>query len=186
MKPNIITNTIAVFCGSKPGENPAFETDALALGKALAENGYRIIYGGGNKGLMGAVANSALAGGGFITGVIPEMLVKWERQHDTLSELIITENMHQRKQMMYERCEAAIVLPGGFGTLDELFEMLTWNQLQIHDKKILLLNTAGFYFHLMEHLRNMQEMGFLYEETTKSICLCNSVGEVIDQLRLRN
>ena len=174
--------TVAIFCGSKPGSRPEFERDAILLGELIGKSGLKIIYGGGNRGLMGAVANAALKHGGFITGVIPEQLVQWERQHAGLSELVVTETMHQRKKLMYDRCDAAIVLPGGFGTLDELFEMLTWNQLQIHDKKIFLLNSGNFYQHLMEHIRNMENTEFLYEKATDNICLCDAPQDILQRL----
>jgi uncharacterized protein (TIGR00730 family) len=173
---------IAVFCGSKKGSTPLFEDDATELGKLIAGNKMEIIYGGGGKGLMGAVADGALSMGGVVTGVIPEVLLKWESQHVGLTRLLITEGMHSRKKIMYERCDAAVVLPGGFGTLDELFEMLTWNQLQIHDKKIYLLNTANFYTHLMEHMNNMNAMGFLYEDLPSKIHLCETPEKIIDSL----
>jgi len=176
--------TVAIFCGSKTGSRPEFERDAIVLGGLIGKSGLKIIYGGGNRGLMGAVANAALNAGGYITGVIPEQLVQWERQHAGLSELVVTETMHQRKKLMYDRCDAAIILPGGFGTLDELFEMLTWNQLQIHDKKIFLLNSGNFYQHLMEHIRNMENTEFLYEKATDNICLCNSPEEILQHLTL--
>jgi uncharacterized protein (TIGR00730 family) len=153
---------IAVFCGSKSGTDPQFMNDARELGQLLAQHGFDIVYGGASIGMMAAVANAAISNGARVTGVIPEVLVAWERQHEGLSNLIITKDMHIRKKTMYDMCEAAIILPGGFGTLDELFEMLTWNQLSIHDKKIYLLNTAGFYDHLILHLESLERKGFLY------------------------
>jgi uncharacterized protein (TIGR00730 family) len=154
---------IAVFCGSKTGTDPQFIANAAELGRQLAINGFDIVYGGSSVGIMGAVANAALSNGAKVIGVIPEILVAWERQHEGLTDLIITKDMHIRKKTMYEMCAAAIILPGGFGTLDELFEMLTWNQLSIHDKKIYLLNTAGFYDHLILHLESLETKGFLYD-----------------------
>jgi uncharacterized protein (TIGR00730 family) len=155
--------SIAVFCGSKSGNNPLFEEHATKLGNLLAENKILLIYGGGNKGIMGAVANGVMNKNGQVIGIIPEALMGLEQHHEGISELIVVENMHIRKRMMYEKSDAAIILPGGFGTLDELFEMLTWNQLSIHDKKILLLNTEGFYDHLINHLTMLEERGFLYD-----------------------
>jgi uncharacterized protein (TIGR00730 family) len=175
--------TIAVFCGSKNGEDPVYMQHARELGMGLAEAGISIIYGGGNKGLMGALANGLLEAGGQITGVIPKLLIEWEHQHEGLTELIITEDMHQRKKIMYERCHAAVVLPGGFGTLDELFEMLTWNQLNIHNKKIFILNSAGFYSHLMLHMQHLQDSGFLYGELSTRINVLNTPGEIVKALR---
>lgn len=155
--------SLAVFCGSKSGSNPLFETHAIRLGHIMAERKITLIYGGGNKGIMGAVANAMLEKNGTVTGIIPQLLTDREHSHHGITELIVVENMHVRKKMLYEKCDAAIILPGGFGTLDELFEMLTWNQLSIHDKKIFILNTAGFYDHLLAHARQMQQHGFLYD-----------------------
>jgi uncharacterized protein (TIGR00730 family) len=155
--------TVAVFCGSKDGLDPAFLEEATAFGNLLGEIGMGLVYGGGNKGLMGAVANGAMAAGVKVIGVIPEILTSWEHQHEGISELHVVSDMHVRKKMMYELCDAAVILPGGNGTLDELFEMLTWNTLKIHDKKIILLNCNGFYDHLIAHLHVMQTQGFLYE-----------------------
>jgi len=115
------------------------------------------------KGIMGDLANSALANGASVTGVIPEMLLAWEHEHESLTNLIITKDMHERKKTMYEMGIAGIVLPGGFGTLDEMFEMLTWNQLSIHDKKIYILNSGGFYDHLIKHMELLSDNGFLYD-----------------------
>jgi len=116
--------SIAVFCGSKSGNNELFTRDAVMLGNLLAEKNILLIYGGGNKGMMGAVANAVLEKEGQVIGIIPELLLEWEQQHIAISELIIVEDMHKRKRLMYEKCDAAIILPGGFGTLDELFEIL--------------------------------------------------------------
>ena len=156
--------SIAVFCGSKTGNNPLFEAHATALGHLLAAKDITLIYGGGNKGLMAAVANSTLEKNGKVIGIIPKVLTDWEHQHDGLTELIVVETMHVRKQMLYEKCDAAIILPGGYGTLDEVFEMLTWNQLNIHDKKIFFLNSGGFYDHLIAHIQLMHQESFLYDD----------------------
>ena len=176
------TPAIAVFCGSKNGLNPIFMEHASSIGSGLAAAGFSIIYGGGNKGLMGAVANAMLDGGGLITGVIPKVLIEWEHQHEGLTELVITEDMHQRKKIMYERCDAAIILAGGFGTLDEMFEMLTWNQLSIHDKKMYILNSAGFYTHLILHMQHLQDAGFLYGEISERIRFFETPAALISAL----
>ena len=153
---------VAVFCGSKSGDDPIYEQHAKDLGILLAEKNITLVYGGGNSGLMGAIANAVLQYGGNVIGVIPEMLKERERQHEGISKLHIVNDMHARKKMMYDLCDAAIILPGGNGTLDELFEMVTWNGLSIHDKKIILLNTAGFYNNLISHINNMQMHDFLH------------------------
>ena len=123
-----------------------------------------LVYGGGNKGLMGAVANGALKHGGKVTGVIPEILKDREHHHAGITQLHIVSDMHTRKKMMYELCDAAIILPGGNGTLDEMFEMLTWNSLTIHNKKIALLNTAGYYHYLIGHIQQMHTHQFLHND----------------------
>ena len=155
-------SSVAVFCGSKEGANPLYVLQAAALGKLIAQHKILLICGGGNKGIMGAVANGVLENGGQVIGIIPELLLGWEQQHQGVSEMIVVENMHIRKRMMYEKCNAAIILPGGFGTLDELFELLTWNQLSIHDKPIYILNTGGYYDLLLQHMQRMMDEEFLY------------------------
>lgn len=172
-------NSVTVFCGSRSGSNPLFEQHAIGLGKALAARSITLVYGGGNKGLMGAVANAAMDGGGKVIGVIPKVLVEWETQHEGITELRVVEDMHVRKRMLYELGDAAVVLAGGNGTLDELFEMVTWNNLRIHDKKIVLLNTAGFYDHLVQHMHRMGADGFLYGDWQERIIVCSTPEEVI-------
>ena len=170
--------SIAVFCGSKTGNNPLFEIHTKELGHLLAAKSITVIYGGGNKGLMAAVANAALEKNGKVIGIIPKVLTAWESQHDGLTELLIVETMHIRKQMLYEKADAAVILPGGFGTLDEVFEMLTWNQLSIHDKNIFFLNSGGFYDHLIAHIKRMQEENFLYEQAYKKITVLTEPSEL--------
>jgi len=164
---------IAVFCGSRAGANPLFTEHATLLGKLLAQHGISLVYGGGSKGLMGVVADAAMAGNGKVIGVIPEILVKWEAQHKGITELHVVSDMHTRKKMLYELCDAAVILPGGFGTLDEVFEMLTWNTLQIHNKKIFFLNSGGFYDHLVAHIQTMEAEGFLYNDWQDRIVMVN-------------
>lgn len=174
--------SVTVFCGSKPGANPQYQKDAERLGVLIAQARFKLIYGGGNKGMMSAVANAALQNGGDVTGVIPQILVEWEQQHDGLTELIVTETIHQRKKVLYELCDAAIVLPGGYGTLDELFEMLTWNQLNIHNKKIFVLDTAGYYQHLAAHIQRMESEGFLYNSTEQRIVFSNTPEALMNSI----
>ncbi|MBK7434032.1 MAG: TIGR00730 family Rossman fold protein [Chitinophagaceae bacterium] len=170
-------SALAVFCGSKSGNNPVFESAARELGILMAGKGITLIYGGGNKGIMGAIANAMLERDGRVIGIIPEILTEWEAHHRGITELIIVESMHVRKKMLYEKCDAAIILPGGFGTLDELFEMLTWNQLNIHNKKIFILNTDGFYDHLIAHAKKMEQEGFLYDRIEERMIVLNKVCE---------
>ena len=157
------TQSVAVFCGSNEGKNAIYARHARRSGKLIAANGLKLVYGGGKKGLMGIVADAVLGAEGKVMGVMPKVLVEWEQQHEGLTELTVVPDMHSRKKMMYEMSDAAIILPGGFGTLDEFFEMLTWNQLKIHDKKIYILNSGGFYDHLKKHLLLMEQQGFFYE-----------------------
>ena len=170
--------SIAVFCGSQSGTNPLFHQHAVEVGTYLGQQNITLIYGGGNKGLMGAVANAAMAVGGKVTGIIPEVLIGWEHQHTGITDLQVVADMHARKKIMYDLCDAAIILPGGYGTLDELFEMLTWNTLKIHSKKIYLMNSAGFYDPLLQHIANMQEQQFLYENWQERILVCNSTEQI--------
>jgi uncharacterized protein (TIGR00730 family) len=171
--------SITVFCGSKSGNNPIFENEAKHIGRILAEQNITIIYGAGNKGIMGAVANEALKNNGKIIGIIPSLLQEQEHMHLALTETFVVDDMHTRKKMLYEKCDAALILPGGYGTLDELFEMLTWNQLKIHSKPIFFLNSAGFYDHLLAHINKMHDENFLYNHPTECITVLNNVEEII-------
>jgi uncharacterized protein (TIGR00730 family) len=170
--------SLAVFCGSKNGVDSLYIKHAQQLGKLMAENNIRMIYGGGSSGLMGVIADAVMQNKGKVTGIIPHVLVEWERQHHGITELIVADDMHVRKKKMYELCDAAIILPGGFGTLDELFEMLTWNQLSIHDKKIFILNSAGFFDHLLAHLDRLEQQGFLYETAIERITVISDPLEL--------
>ncbi len=172
-------HSIAVFCGSKPGKNSLFESHTRELGHLLANNNITLIYGGGNKGLMGTIANAALEKNGKVIGIIPEILSDREHSHHGLTELLVVETIHIRKQLLYEKCDAAVILPGGYGTMDEVFEMLTWNQLNIHDKKIFFMNTGGFYNHLVEHIRRMQEEDFLYDHPDNKIKVLNEPADLL-------
>ena len=173
---------VAVFCGSKTGNNPVYGEHAAELGKLLAALEIKMVYGGGNKGIMGIIADAILKHEGRIMGVIPKLLIEWEQKHEGVTEMAIVPDMHTRKKMMYEMSDAAIVLPGGFGTLDELFEMVTWNQLKIHDKKIYILNSGGFYSHLILHLKQMQKEGFLYEGVDERIIVCETPVEIFNKI----
>ena len=174
--------SIAVFCGSKAGANPLFTKHTEELGFLLAEKNITLIYGGGNKGLMATVANAVLQKEGKVTGIMPEVLAQWEHQHNGITELIIVDNMHTRKKLIYEKCDAAVVLPGGFGTLDEFFEILTWNQLSIHEKHIFILNTDGFYTHLIAHMQKLFADGFLYESLETRMTILNEPAEIVQFL----
>ncbi len=152
---------ICVFCGSKNGSNPAFEAAARAFGERLAYRGYTLVYGGGNLGLMGALADSVLDNGGEVIGVIPTALVDHEHAHNGLTELHVVESMHERKAMMAEKSDAFVALPGGLGTLEELFEVWTWGQLGLHRKPVGLLNVAGFWDLLIGMVEYMSTSDFI-------------------------
>lgn len=175
--------SLAVFCGSRNGNNLLYQDHATALGQLMVENGIRLVYGGGNKGLMGCIANAVMGGGGSAVGVIPKVLVEWEHQHNGLTELKVVEDMHIRKRMMYELCDAAIVLPGGFGSMDELFEMITWNALKIHDKSLFLLNSGGFYDPLIRMMHHMFDEGFLYDSVKNKITILQQPNDLLPYLQ---
>jgi len=174
--------SLAVFCGSKNGNNPLFAQHATDLGKLMAQHNIKLIYGGGSAGIMGNIADSVMANGGNVTGVIPKILLEWEVQHSGITELIIADDMHVRKRTIYSLSDAAVILPGGFGTLDELFEIVTWNQLTIHSKEIYIINTGGFYDYLLQHIELMKKEGFLYDEAAKRITVVNDPFELFTYL----
>ncbi len=154
------TRSICVFCGSRPGADPAYSEAATDLGHELALAGWRLVYGAGDVGLMGAVARAALAVGGDTFGVIPIHLMQREVGKRDLSRFVVTENMHERKKVMYMNSDAIVVLPGGAGSLDEFFEVLTWRQLGLHSKPIYLLNINGYWDHLSALLDHVITEGF--------------------------
>lgn len=155
--------SVTVFCGSSPGAAPAYMAAARALGEGLAQGGMRLVFGGGNVGLMGALAGAALGGGGHVTGVIPDFLRAREVEFPGLSELIVTDSMHTRKRRMFARADAFVVLPGGLGTLDELMEILTWKQLERHAKPILLVDVLGWAAKVNGLLDSVIAAGFARE-----------------------
>jgi uncharacterized protein (TIGR00730 family) len=152
--------SILVFCGARTGQNPAYQAAASEVGKQIAQLGIKLIFGGGRVGLMGAVADATLDSGGTATGIIPTFLVEREAHH-SLSELIEVKTMHERKALMLQLADAVLILPGGHGTFDEMFEMLTWEQLGLHNKPIGLLNVEGYYDHLLKFLDTSMEEGFI-------------------------
>jgi uncharacterized protein (TIGR00730 family) len=173
---------IAVFCASANGARPIYREQADALGHALAAHNIGLIYGGAKVGLMQAVAEAAIASGGHVVGVIPEVLVDLEVAHDGLSELHITDTMHTRKALMSERSDAFIILPGGFGTFEELFEVLAWQTLKIHTKPILLLNTAGFYNPMLAFLDHCVTEGVLKQKNRDILLVADTVEDAFKQL----
>jgi uncharacterized protein (TIGR00730 family) len=153
--------SVAVYCASVLGAKSQYSVVAEELGRALAERGIGLIYGGAKVGLMGAVADATIQAGGYVVGVIPHVLVDKEVAHDGLAELHITETMHTRKALMADRADAFIILPGGFGTFEEMFEVLAWQTLKIHSKPVVVLNTAGFYDQLLAFLDHCDAEGML-------------------------
>ncbi|MDH6353801.1 uncharacterized protein (TIGR00730 family) [Dysgonomonas sp. PH5-45] len=170
---------IAVFCGSSSGDMPVYEEKAYELGRFLARNGIGLVYGGGKVGLMGAVANGALSVGGEVIGVIPEFMIPKELAHEGVTELIVTRDMHQRKAKMHELCDGVITLPGGFGTFEELFEVLTWGQLALHSKPIGFLNVDGYYNTLLKFLDETIEKRFVKPESRCSYVVSESQKELL-------
>lgn len=175
-------NSLAVFCGSKNGNNPVYTEHAKKLGKLLAKNNITLIYGGGSTGIMGAVADAMMENGGKVIGIITKKLVDWEHQHEGITDLSIVDDMHIRKQKMYDLCDAAVILPGGVGTLDEFFEMVTWNQLSIHDKKIYIINSDNFFDFLLKHIQQMEKQGFLYESVLERITVLDEPEQLLQYL----
>jgi uncharacterized protein (TIGR00730 family) len=175
--------TVCVYCGSGPGTNPLFVEAAIALGKALAENSIRLVYGGGSIGLMGAVATSVLDHGGTVTGIIPDFLTARENALTRIQEMIVTPDMHERKRLMFERSDAFVALPGGIGTLEELVEQLTWQQLGRHSKPILLANIDGFWEPLLALFTHMRATQFIRPNLAVEILKAERIEDILPRLR---
>lgn len=173
---------ICVYCGSSPGQKPVYAASAQSMGKAFADAGLRLVYGGGSVGLMGIVARSVLDNGGKVTGIIPGFLARKEIMLEQAHELIVTEDMHERKKTMFERADAFVALPGGIGTLEELIEMLTWAQLGRHDKPVLLANVDGFWNPLLDLLNHMAEQNFVSAEFVDRILTVDQMDDVLPVL----
>lgn len=174
--------SVCVYCGSSFGSDPAHEAAAARLGQLIAESGLRLVYGGGSVGLMGTVARAAMESGGTVTGIIPGFLEKREVMLKTLEDLVITKNMHERKQLMFQKADAFIALPGGIGTLEEAVEMMTWAQLGQHRKPVVLANINGFWSPLLELLDHMRAQGYIRPETEVPYLIAKQVGEIIPML----
>lgn len=174
---------IAIYCGSSRGLDPLFQTAAADLARYLVSQGIGIVYGGGNIGLMGVIADAAIVAGGEVIGVIPESLMAKELGHGGVTELHVVRSMHERKQMMVDLSDGFIALPGGFGTLDELFETLTWLQLGFHGKPVGLLNVAGFFDHLLTFLDHMTGTGFLKPEHRASLLMETDPATLLTSMR---
>jgi uncharacterized protein (TIGR00730 family) len=174
---------ITVFCGSSKGNEDKYILQATRLGQILAKQNIELVYGGASVGLMGAVANGVLSEGGKVIGVLPRFLKAKEIAHEGLTELILVESMHERKTKMNELCDGVIALPGGFGTLEEFFEMLTWAQLGLHKKPIAILNIEGFYDSLTTLVQTMVDKGFLIEANQQMLLMSNNIEDLLVKMR---
>ncbi len=174
--------SITVFCGSSFGSDDIYKEQATLLGQTLAQQGIQLVYGGADVGLMGAVADGALNAGGKVIGVLPHFLQSKEIAHKQLTELILVETMHERKTRMNELCDGVIVLPGGYGTLEEFFEMITWAQLGLHQKPIGLLNINGFYNDLIRMVQTMVDKGFLKQINREMLLISDSIEELLEMM----
>ena len=173
---------ITVFCGSSFGTEEIYKEQAALLGETLAEQNIELVYGGANVGLMGAVADGVLSKGGKVIGVLPDFLRSKEIAHQGLTELILVESMHERKTKMNDLCDGVIALPGGFGTLEELFEMITWAQLGLHKKPIAILNINGFYDSLIQLTEVMVEKGLLKEVNQQMLLVSDNIDDLLDKM----
>ena len=177
-----LIGSVCVYCGSSLGASPRYTEAARRLGDQLAQHQIGLVYGGGRIGLMGQIADAVLAGGGRVVGVIPEHLQTQEKGHQGVTELHVVASMHERKNLMFERSDAFVIMPGGFGTLDEAFEMLTWRQLQLHDKPILFLNVENFWAPLGELVDHFIAEGFVRESGRRLFDMVDTVDDVIPTL----
>jgi len=176
-------NRVSVFCGSSLGIDEVYKSQATLLGQTLAKRNIGLVYGGTKVGLMGAVADGILRNGGKVIGVLPNFLKSKEIAHEHLTELILVESMHERKAKMNELCDGVIALPGGLGTLEEFFEMLTWGQLGLHKKPIAILNIDGFYDPLNTLLQTMVDKGFLKEINKQMLLISDNIDELLDKMK---
>nr|WP_315197818.1 TIGR00730 family Rossman fold protein [uncultured Flavobacterium sp.] len=173
---------ITVFCGSSSGTEEIYTTQAALLGETLAKRNIELVYGGAKVGLMGAVADGVLSQGGKVIGVLPNFLGSKEIAHPQLTELILVDTMHERKTKMNDLCDGVIALPGGFGTLDELFEMLTWGQLGLHKKPIAILNVNGYYDALITFVQTMTDKGLLKEVNQQMLLVSDTIDDLLEKM----
>jgi uncharacterized protein (TIGR00730 family) len=170
--------SVCVYCGSSSRVDQIFKDAAVALGKSIADNGWNVVYGGGRVGLMGLVADSALGAGGKVVGIIPKHIQAREIDHTDLTELHIVDSMHIRKQMMVDRSDAFVILAGGLGTLDEFFELLTWKQLGLHDKPIVMVNIQGYWTKMLEAIKHIADEKFMRVEDFGMFQVVDSIEDV--------
>ena len=175
--------SICVYCGSSPGADPAFKEAAESLGRIMASEGIGLVYGGGGNGLMGAVARSVRAEGGYVTGIIPDFLQRKERRYDEAQEVVVVPDMHTRKRLMFEKADAIVALPGGIGTLEELVEQLTWVQLEQHTKPVVILDVKGFWRPLLDLFAHMRNNGFIRPDLEVRYLVAERVIDVIPMIR---
>ncbi len=176
-------NSICVYCGSSDGTDPAMLLAAARLGRTMGDAGIGLVYGGGNNGLMGAVARSVLAAGGHVTGIIPEFLRSKERMLDGAQDMIVVSDMHTRKRLMFERADAFVALPGGIGTLEELVEQMTWVQLDRHSKPIVIADVNGFWAPLLSLIGHMRDAGFVQPSGEVPYRVVGTVDEILPAIR---
>ncbi len=176
-------NAVCVYCGSSPGSDPAFTKAAEVLGKSFAQNGVRLVYGGGSVGMMGTLARAVLDHGGKVTGIIPEFLTGKERPKPLTDDMIVTRDMHERKRKMFEHADAFVALPGGVGTLEELVEQLTWAQIGQHKKPVLLANINGFWEPFRTLIDHMDRLGFIYSRLSRELLMADRIEDILPKLR---
>ncbi|TFF27464.1 TIGR00730 family Rossman fold protein [Jiella endophytica] len=177
--------SVCVYCGSSPGRSPSYIAAARSLGKSLGEAGMELVYGGGTRGVMGAVSDAVLGAGGKVTGIIPQFLIDMEateRELQRLDELVVTADMHERKHIMFQRSDAFVALPGGIGTLEELVEIMTWSQLGRHEKPVVIANVDGFWDPLARLFEHMAGEGFLHSADKLKPLVIDSVEEIVPAL----
>lgn len=181
--PNSKIENVCVYCGSSSKVDQVYKDAATAMGKHIAGAGWGVVYGGGRVGLMGLVADAALEAGSKVIGIIPEHIQEREVQHNDLSELHVVDTMHVRKQMMVDRSQAFVILAGGLGTLDELFELLTWKQLGLHDKPIVIVNINGYWTDMLKAIRHIAAEGFMREDDLNMFIVVDSVDKVVEAIK---
>ena len=175
--------SLCVLCGSREGNDPAYQEAAIRLGELMAEQGVRLVYGGGSIGLMGVIADAVIEAGGEVVGVIPDFLIRYEVGHGRLTDLVVTDSMHDRKRRMFEMADAFVVLPGGLGTLDETFEIVTWKQLRLHESPIIILNVNGYWSPLLALIDAAIRGGFAHPDIAELIAVVETPEQVLHSLK---
>lgn len=177
--------SVCVFCGAQNAVPQAHLDVGTQLGKEIAKSNKKLVYGGGDCGIMGAVANAVLDANGWVTGVFPRSLRRIEKEHQSLSEIHMVDTMHQRKQIMFDKSDVFVVLPGGFGTMDEMFEILTWKQVKLHNKPVVIFNHLGYWDHLIVLMENIISTGFARPETRDLYTVVNTMEELLEVCQIR-